>query len=153
MNSYGWLALLLAGGGAVYLSRLKNTGEKITVSISRVDPPTATGGKIGLNIIVAIDNPTDNSYNIKTPNLKALYNGDAVGNSIPDGRRHDIKANGRTTITGINLQVPFSNLPGILLNLVLGKTTKIALDIEISVEVGNLTLPSVTQHYEWNIGK
>ncbi len=131
-------AIALAGGGLYYLLSRDRTGKRASVSIIHLDPPIISGGKILLKGTVAIDNPTSGSPVIKTPSLKIYYNGNEVGNSIPDARTHTILPNDRTEIKDVNVQLPLSNLPGIFINLVSGNNTKINFTVEVNVTIDGI---------------
>lgn len=144
MNPLVWLILL--GGGAYYLSRMNETGDKASISIIGINPPKLQSGSLVLSVNVAIDNPTDYSMQIKKPYLKAFYNNNPIGNSLPSNEKVQIKANERTVIKNMNLQIPLSNLPGIAASLITGQA-KLSLDVEVSTEINGLPYTS-KQHFE-----
>jgi hypothetical protein len=133
-----WL-ILLVGGGALYFSKLKNTGENLSLTLLNIDSVKITAGSLQLAVNIAVDNPTDNTINIKMPYLKAFFEGDEVGNSLPNGTRINILANSRTVINKVNLQIPFSNIPSLISNYMKHDTTKkTSIEFEVSTEVNNL---------------
>jgi hypothetical protein len=143
-------ALVLLGGGAYGISRLlktSNTAEKSSVTISGINPPKIKNGALFLSVNVAFDNPTDHTMSLKKPYLKAFYNGKEVGNSIPSDERVAIKANDRTVIKGINIQVPFLKLGAIAVSLVTGNIPKMAFDIELKTEADGIPYTD-KQHFE-----
>jgi hypothetical protein len=133
-------ALLLLGGGiyASSLMKTNNTGQKTSVNITGVDPPKIKKGALLLSVNVAFDNPTSHTLSLKKPYLIARYNGKEVGNSIPSEERIAIKANDRTTIKGINIQVSFLKLGVLALSLITGKLPKIAFEIELQTEADGI---------------
>jgi LEA14-like dessication related protein len=135
-----WL-ILLVGGGALYFSKLNNTGEQLSITILNLSGLKFGSGALQFSVNIAIDNPTNTSITIKQPNIKAFYNGNEVGNTIPSGKRISIKANDRTPIDPINLQIPFSNLPSVVMSLFTRTgTDKLAFDIEVSTEVNGIPI-------------
>jgi hypothetical protein len=143
-------SLILFGGGAYGISRLiktSNTGEKSSITISGVNPPKIKNGALFLSVNVAIDNPTNHTMELKKPNLKAYYNGKEVGNSIPSNERIPIKANDRTTIKGINIQIPFLKLGSLVLSLVTGNMPKMAFDVALSTEADGIAYND-KKHFE-----
>lgn len=126
-------ALALFGGayGISKLLKTGNTGKKISVTVMNVNAPKIQNGAIRLSVNVAIDNPTDDSLNLKKPTLTAYYNGNEVGNSIPSDEHVDIKANDRTTISGINIQIPFIKLGALALQLITGNVPKMSIEVAV----------------------
>ena len=112
-----------------------------------MDKPKISGGALQLSVKVAIDNPTDHTLKLKMPNLKAFYNGNEVGNSIPSATVKDIQGNARTTISGINIQIPYANIGAAALSLITGGSSKIAFDISVSTTVDGIPYTS-TKHFE-----
>lgn len=128
----GILALL--GGGAYGLSRLLRTGNtasKMSVTVMSLNKPQIKNGALRLSVNVAFDNPTNDSLTLKKPTVTAFYNGNEVGNSIPSNETVKIVANDRTTISGINIQIPFMKLGGLLVSLISGKMPKMEIDIAV----------------------
>lgn len=127
----GALALF---GGAYGLSRLLktgNTGKKISVTVMSANAPKIQNGAVRLSVNVAIDNPTDDPLNLKKPTLTAYYNGNEVGNSIPSNEYVKIIANDRTTISGINIQIPFIKLGALAVQLITGSVPKMTIEIAV----------------------
>lgn len=152
MNSLGKIigALVLFGGGAYGISKLlkaNNTGGKTSVTVSGVNPPKIKNGSLVLSVNITFDNPTNHTMSLKKPNLTALYNGKEVGNSIPSEERTDIKANDRTIIKGINIQIPFLKLGGLALVLLTQKIPTMAFDISMSTEADGIPYKD-TKHFE-----
>ena len=143
---FGWLALL--GGGAYGLSKLfggiktANTGSKMSVTIVSLNKPEIKNGALRLSVNVAFDNPTANPINLKKPTVKAFYNGNEVGNSIPSNEYVTIVANDRTTIKGINIQIPFLKLGGLLVSLIAGNIPKMVIDIAVHAVANGLPYKS-----------
>lgn len=139
MNSSGKIIGLLAliGGGAYGLSKLIgagktiNTGKKMSVTVMSLNKPQIKSGALRLSVNVAFDNPTNDSLELKKPTVTAFYNGKEVGNSIPSNETVSIVANDRTTIRGINIQIPFLKLGGLLVSLISGKLPKMEIDIAV----------------------
>lgn len=144
---------LLLGGSVFGLSKLTklaktaNTGKQMSVNITGVDPPKIKSGALQLSVNVTFDNPTNNVINMKKPYLTAFYNGKEVGNSIPSQEYTPIKANDRTTIKGINIQIPFLKLGGIVVQLIMGKVPKMAFDIKVITYVNGFRYTD-NQHFE-----
>lgn len=131
----GWLALL--GGGAYGLSKLfggiktADTGKKMSVTVISLNKPEIQNGALLFSVNVAFDNPTSNPINLKKPTVKVFYNGKEVANSIPSNEYVPIVANDRTIITGINIQIPFLKLGGLLISLIAGNIPKMVIDIAV----------------------
>ncbi len=135
-----WL-ILLVSGGALYFSKLNETGNNLSITILNIDTFKIVSGALQLAVNVALDNPTNNSITIKKPNLKAFYKGNEVGNSLPSGEKIKINANSRTLMKDINIQIPFSNLPSVVMSLITNSGTKnIAFDIEINTQVNGISI-------------
>ncbi|MDP2385692.1 MAG: hypothetical protein Q8M29_04935 [Bacteroidota bacterium] len=135
-----WL-ILLVGGGALYFSKLAKTGNNLSITILNFSSFKIANGAIQLSVNIAIDNPTDNSIIIKQPNIKAFYNSNEVGNSIPSDKRTKIVANDRTPLPPIDIQIPFSNLPGIAISFFTNDgTKKTPIEIEVSTEVNSIPI-------------
>jgi hypothetical protein len=133
-------AALLIGGG-IYASRFmrtSDTAKKLSVSITGASPPKVVKGAVVLSVNVSFDNPTSHTMSLKKPYLIARYNGSEAGNSIPSDERINIKANDRTIIKGINIQIPFLKLGLFALNLVTGKLPKMAFEIEMQTEADGI---------------
>jgi hypothetical protein len=139
MNPLILIALL--GGGALYLSSLKKTGEKLSLTILNIHSFKIAGGALQIAVSIALDNPTDTSITIKQPNLKAFFNGNEVGNTIPSEERISITANNRTALPPIVIQIPLLKIPSIAMGLFtkIG-AEKIAFDIEASTEVNGIPI-------------
>jgi hypothetical protein len=130
INVIGGLVVLSAAGyGISRLLKTNNTGNKTSVSITGVNPPKIQGAAIVLAVDVAFDNPTKDNLVLMKPYLTAIYNGNEVGNSAPSGETISIKANERTIIKGINLQIPISKIGALAVTLFQSKVKKLALDI------------------------
>lgn len=135
-----WLILLL-GGGALYASKLSNTGKSLSITILNVQTFKIVSGALQLAVNIALDNPTNNSISIKKPYIKAFYQDNEVGNSLPSDERIKIDSNARTVMNNINIQIPFSNLPSVVLSLFnTSNRTKIGIDIEVSTEVNGILM-------------
>lgn len=135
-----WLILLL-GGGALYLSKMKNTGESISITILNIHSFKIVGGAIQVGINVAIDNPTGTSLRIKQSNVKIYYDDKEVANTIPNGDTVEIKKNDRTQLDTMFIQIPFSNMPGIMLSLLNRQGEKnISIDVEVSTVANGLPI-------------
>lgn len=133
-----WLIVLL-GGGALYFSKLSHTGKSLSITILNVQTFKIVNGALQLAINVAFDNPTNTSITITKPNIKAYYQGNEVGNSLPSDEKIKIEANARTVMKDVNIQIPFSNLPSIVLSLFTGgEKKKLSIDIEVSTEVNGI---------------
>ena len=135
-----WL-ILLVGGGALYFSKINETGNNLSITILNIDTFKIINGALQLSVNVALDNPTNNSITIKKPYIKAFYKGSEVGNSLPSGEKIKINANSRTVMKDINIQIPFSNLPSVLTSLITNSGTKnIAFEIEVNTQVNGIFL-------------
>lgn len=133
-------AALLIGGG-IYASRLiktSNTAQKLSVNITGVSPPKLKKGALQLSVNVAFDNPTGQSISLKKPYLIARYNGKEAGNSIPSDERITIKANDRTVIRGINIQVPLLKIGLAAVSLITGKLPQMTFEIEMQTEADGI---------------
>lgn len=152
MSSHGKIFgfFLLLGGGAYGLSKLfktANTGKKLSVTVMNVDKPKLKNGAIQLSVNVALDNPTDSALNLKKPYLTVYYNGNEVGNSIPSNERIKIKANDRTIIKGINVQISFLKLGTLVISLISGKMPKLAIDVHVKTEANGIPYTD-KQHFQ-----
>jgi hypothetical protein len=135
-----WLIVLL-GGGALYFSKLKHTGESLSVTILNIHSFKIVGGAVQVGVNIALDNPTGTSLTIKQPNVKIYYDDNEAGNSIPNNKQIDIKKNDRTPLDTIFIQIPFSNMPGIVLSLLNRNGEKnIAIDVEVNTTVNGLPI-------------
>jgi len=133
-----WLIVLL-GGGAFYLSKLKNVGKSLSISILNVQTFRIVNGALQLAINIALDNPTNTSITVKKPYIKAYYQENEVGNSLPSDDLIKIDANARTIMKDINIQIPFSNLPSVVLSMLSNETKKkMNIDVEISTDVNGI---------------
>lgn len=135
----GWLALF--GGGAYGLTKLLKTGntaKKMSVTVMSANKPKIKNGALHLSVNVAFDNPTNNSLKLKKPTVTAFYNGNEVGNSIPSNETVTIKANDRTTISGINIQIPFIKMGALLLSLIGGKVPQMLVTIAVHTVANGL---------------
>lgn len=135
-----WLILLL-GGGALYASKLSNTGKSLSITILNVQTFKVVNGALQLAVNIALDNPTNNSITIKKPYIKAYYQDNEVGNSLPSEERIKIDANARTVMKDVNIQIPFSNLPSVVMSLFTGgEKKKLSVDIEVETEVNGIPI-------------
>lgn len=144
------LGAMILFGGAYGISKLFKTGNtagKLSVNLASVNPPKIKNGALGLSVNIILDNPTDETISLKKPNLKAFYKDEEVGNSIPSNERFDIKANERTTIKGINIQVPFIKLGSLAFQLLTGKIPKLEFDIVLSTEADGIPYQD-KKHFE-----
>lgn len=133
-----WLILLL-GGGALYVSKLKNVGKNLSINIINVETFKIVSGALQLAINIALDNPTNTSITVKKPYIKAFYQENEVGNSLPSDDKIKIESNTRTIMKNINIQIPFSNLPSIVLSLLSNESrNKMNIDVEISTDVNGI---------------
>lgn len=152
MNSTGKIigALVLFGGGAYGLSKLiktANTGNKLSVNVVGINPPKLNLGSLILSVNVAFDNPTKDSIRLKKPYLTVFYNNSEVGNSLPSNEEVEIKANDRTTIKGITIQIPFARLGVLLSSLISGTIPKMEIDIHVRTEANGIPYTD-KQHFE-----
>lgn len=135
-----WLILLL-GGGALYATKLSNTGNSLSITILNVQTFKVVNGALQLAVNIALDNPTNNSITIKKPYIKAYYQDNEVGNSLPSDERIKIDSNARTVMKDVNIQIPFSNLPSVILSLfTTGEKKKLSIDIEVETEVNGIPI-------------
>lgn len=135
------LWLILLGGGALYLSKLKNTGESLSITILNIHSFKIVGGSVQVGVNIALDNPTSTSLHIKQPSVKIYYDDNEAGNSMPNNKQIEIKKNDRTPLDTIFIQIPFSNMPGIVLSLLNRNGTKnISIDVEVSTTVNGLPI-------------
>jgi hypothetical protein len=133
--------LLLLGGGVYGISHLlstKNTGDKTSVTVLGTNGTKIKNGGLYISVNVAFDNPTNHTMSLKKPYLTAYFNGNEVGNSIPSDERIEIKANGRTVIKGINIQIPFLKLGTLALTLINGTVPKMSIDIALKTEADGI---------------
>lgn len=142
-------ALVLAGSayGISKLFKASNTGNKTSVTLAGVNKPQIKNGALILSVNVALDNPTQHTMSLKKPSLTASFGGKEVGNSIPSNERIDIKANERTVIKGINIQIPFVKLGTLAFSLITGSIPKMAFDISLSTEADGIPYKD-SKHYE-----
>lgn len=144
-------ALVFAGAalGINKLFKASRTGNRISINISSVNTPKLKGGSLILGVNVALDNPTSHTLNLKKPFLTAFKDGKEIGNSYPSSEIIPIKANDRTVITGINLEIPVIKLGLEAASLLLtGKLSKISLDILMRTEADGIPYTD-KQHFEF----
>lgn len=133
--------ILLIGGGALYFSKLNETGKQLSITVLNSSSFKIGAGAVSFNLNVAVDNPTNTSVFIKPPNVKILFKGNEVGNTIPNKTPKKIVANDRTLLDPIKLQIPFSNLPSIVMSLFTkGTSSKIEFTIEIKTEANGIPI-------------
>ncbi|MEO6305873.1 MAG: hypothetical protein ABIP51_22190 [Bacteroidia bacterium] len=143
-------AMVLFGGGAYGISKLLkagNTGKKLSVTLTSMNPPKIKSGALSLSVNVALDNPTAHTLTLKKPYLVASTNGSEVGNSIPSEEVINVPANQRTIIKGLNIQIPFTKLGSYALSLLTGKIPKMAFDVSLSTVADGIPYTD-TQHFE-----
>ncbi len=142
MKLFGKLFGGLIIGGAIYLinrvSKTADTGKKMSVTILGVDKPGIKNAALQLSVNIAFDNPTPHSLNLKKPYVVAYFSGGEVGNSIPTNEHYSINANDRTTIKGINIQIPFLKLGSALVSLMSGNIPKMSFEISVSTEADGI---------------
>lgn len=137
MSKEFWITLTLIGG-AIVAHSMNKAGEALSITITKLSKPDISGGAVKLSANIAIDNPTNTKLSIKKPNLKAYYNGDEVGNSIPTNEIIKVAPNGRTPVNNINIQVPLSNLPSVVLSLFNSEKPNLSLKIVATTEVNGI---------------
>ena len=130
------LLFTLIGAGVLFISAAERTTNALSISILRIEKFDRIASGIKIVFSVAVDNPTNQSFTIKRPNITALVNGNEIGNSIPTSQTVTIKANDRTAIDDMNIQIPFSKAPFLLMALFNGKTDSTVIDIVISSTIG-----------------
>lgn len=135
----GVVALAVGGYKLNQLLKTANTADKTSINVTKLNKPTIKNGALNLSVDVAFDNPTDHTMNLKKPYLIARFNGSQVGNSKPSNEYTKIKANDRTIIKGINIQVPFLNLGFALVSLIAGKVPKMTFEISVLAEADGIT--------------
>lgn len=143
-------ALLVAGAalGINKLFKANRTGKRTSINIIGVNTPKLKGGSLILGVDVALDNPTSHTLNLKKPFLTAIYNSKEIGNSYPSNEIIPIKANDRTVIKGINIEIPITKLGFDAVKLlVTGKLPKISLDILMRTEADGIPYTD-KQHFE-----
>jgi hypothetical protein len=135
------LVLLALAGGALYLSRLKKTGDKLSVTILNIHSFKLTGGALQIALSIAVDNPTNTKLTLKKPNIKVFHNGNEVGNTIPSEERIVVEANNRTPLPPIAVQIPLLNIPSIAMSVLtkLG-AEKISFEFEVSTDVNGIPI-------------
>ena len=134
--------ILLVGGGALYFSKLSNAAKRISITILNIDTFKIVGGALQLSVNIALDNPSDINIILKKPNVKAFYKENEVGNSIPSEEKISVKANARTVMKQINIQIPFSKMPNVVMSLFPVTTGKknLAFGIEVSTKVNGIVI-------------
>lgn len=136
------IILLLAIGGAYTVNALNasNTGKKSSIKLLNVDSLKVIGTEFEISATIAIDNPTANPITVKKPYLKVFYNGNEIGNSIPSGEFIPIKANARTTISKVNLRVPMTSVPALVMAVFNSKISEQAISVEVSTVVSGIPI-------------
>lgn len=131
------LILLLTVGGALAAKAINasNTGNNSTIKLLNVDSLKTVGTEIEISATIAIDNPTSGTVTIKKPYLKLIYNGNDVGNSLPNAEYVPIKANARTVIKNVNLRLPLTSVPTIALAIFSSKISEQTISIEVATVV------------------
>ena len=131
---FGIYALATTGN----LTRTALIAGQLSVRILSIDKLKSIAGGLELSFSIAIDNPTNKTLTMKKPYIRILMNGNEVGNSTPSGIVSTLKPNDRTTIKGISIGLPYSNIPTILIALTGNKKTNVIITIEITIEAGGI---------------
>lgn len=138
MNPLFYIALFSFGifalAQSAHVVQTGVTAKQLSVRILSIDKLRSIAGGLELSFSVAIDNPTNRSLSLKKPYIRVLMNGSEVANSTPSGIITTIKANDRTTLKGISIGLPYSNIPSIFIALTSNKKTNTIITIEIKVE-------------------
>jgi hypothetical protein len=138
MNPLFYIALfsfgLYALAQSAHVVQTGVTAKQLSVRILSVDKLKSIAGGLELAFSVAIDNPTNRSLSLKKPYIRVLMNGNEVANSTPLGIITTLKSNDRTTIKGLSVGLPYSNIPTIFLALTGNKRTGAIITIEIKIE-------------------
>lgn len=144
------LVLILIAGGlyAANLLNASNTGGKSSIKLLNVDSLKLIGTEFEISASVAIDNPTPNSITIKKPYLRLFYNGKEKGNSIPSGEYIQIKKNARTEINKVNLRIPMTSVPALVMAVFNSKKSESVISLEVVTEVSGVP---VTDKQEFKI--
>lgn len=142
MNPLVYIALLSFGIYALAKStdvvQTGMTAKQLSVRILSIDKLKSIAGGLELAFSLAIDNPTNKSLSIKKPYIRVLMNGNEVANSTPSGTITTIKANDRTTLKGVSIGLPYSNIPAVFIALTSNKKTNTIVTIEVKVEVDGI---------------
>ncbi len=142
MNPLFYIALFSFGifalAQSAHVVQTGVTAKQLSVRILSIDKLRSIAGGLELSFSIAIDNPTNKSLSLKKPYIRVLMNGNEVANSTPSGTITTIKANDRTTLKGISIGLPYSNIPSIFIALTGNKKTNAIITIEITVEAGGL---------------
>lgn len=142
MNPLVYIALLSFGIYALAKStdvvQTGMTAKQLSVRILSIDKLKSIAGGLELAFSLAIDNPTNKSLSIKKPYIRILMNGNEVANSTPSGTITTIKANDRTTLKGVSIGLPYSNIPAVFIALTSNKKTNTIVTIEVKVEADGI---------------
>lgn len=142
MNPLVYIALLSFGIYALAKStdvvQTGMTAKQLSVRILSFDKLKSIAGGLELAFSLAIDNPTNKSLSIKKPYIRVLMNGNEVANSTPSGTITAIKANDRTTLKGVSIGLPYSNIPAVFIALTSNKKTNTIVTIEVKVEADGI---------------
>lgn len=139
----GLVALILGAFGLRKAFAAGNTGKKISINIANVNKPTTNAGALVISVNAVVDNPTNHTLRIKKPYLTVNYNGNEIANSATSDKYIDIKANDRTTIKDINIQVPILKLGVAAFNLFTGKTANVNIDVIVRTEADGIPYTDV----------
>ncbi|HWY11799.1 MAG TPA: hypothetical protein VN026_10765 [Bacteroidia bacterium] len=120
------------------LAKTAITAGQLSVRILSVDKLKSIAGGLELSFSIAIDNPSNRTLSLKKPYIRILMNGNEIANSSPSGIITTIKANDRTTIKGISIGVPYSNIPSVFIALTANKKTNAVITIEIKLEADGI---------------
>lgn len=142
MNPLFYIALFSFGifalAQSAHVVQTGITAKQLSVRILSVDKLKSISGGLELSFSVAIDNPTTKTLSIKKPYIRILMNGNEIANSTPSGTITAIKANDRTTLKGINIGLPYSNIPSVFIALTGNKKTNAIITIEIKIEADGI---------------
>ena len=141
MNPLAWIALL--GAGSLFVLNAinaSNTGAKSSIKLLNVDSLKIIGTEFEISCSIAIDNPTSNPISIKKPYIKVFFNDNEIGNSIPSGEFILVKGNARTVINKINLRIPFTSVPALVVAVFNNKATEQEIRIEVSTVVSGFEI-------------
>lgn len=139
MNPLVLILLLGVGAFAANAAVTSNTGNKSSIKLLNIVSFKTIGTEFEIVASIAIDNPTTGSIKLKKPYLKLFYNENEIGTSVPSEEFITIKANGRTP-GNVNLRIPFSSVPVLVMAAFNGKGSEQTIGIEVATKANGLPI-------------
>lgn len=140
-------ATLLIGGGALWLNNLKQTSDKLNVSVLNVWKGKIIGGKLILWAKVELGNHSGTAINLRQPDIKVILNDNPVGQSPPDNTMHPIEP-GKSITIDIPFEIPLLNIPFAVASLLRGDTAGRLVKVLVATKFNGI---NYTAKYNYNL--